>query len=212
MNKHLSKLPKTISKPLSYYNLDQLINFIARRFGVYLDTIWGFRHNIENINNLQLQASKITSKSIEELDRLNIYYGNGEPPLKIENMNNNSLHRRTQAQFKINNRPGKINYTYAIYNCLTDIYNHWKIFRDKHGLKDKEFPIIEYIGHVRNRAQHELPNEIGLIKANTIIDCQKNLSNYEFPKFKEGNDIKLSEQDCIALILEIELQVKRIIL
>lgn len=208
-DKRILCLPKNTNQPgISSEDLKKFIDLIVMRFGVYLDTIWGFQNNLEKINDVQSQTMEKYRISRETLDQVDFHYGNERPPIEIKLINEKSLHKRTQGQLKIDNGVGGVNNTFAIYNCLSDIYNQWKIIIHN----DKDIPVIDYIRQLRNRTQHELYDDKGFIKANDPIEMKKNLSGYPFPIFHEGDNIILTHKDCIALIQEIRLQLNEFLL
>lgn len=65
-------------KNINYQDLvNKLADFIELRFGVYLDTIMGFKHNLEHFQRGQQQATKLVNLSIEALDALPLSRGKG---------------------------------------------------------------------------------------------------------------------------------------
>lgn len=210
MNKRLLCLHKDINMTeFSLVDLTKFVNFVAKRFGVYLDTVQGFANNIEKMNLWQNQGMAMVSKSIDQLDQAYFTYGKELPPSTAEEFNEKSLHTRTQGQFKIDNSKIGINGDFAIYNCLSDTYNQWKLVKNNIGVTDdSDIPVMAYIAHLRNRTQHELYDDNKSIQANSLIEMQTSLSSYIFPKFHEGDSIRLSKDDCIALIKEIPLQIE----
>jgi len=73
-------------------------DFIELRFGVYLDTVMGFKNNIEKSVVRQQQASQLTKLSIEELDKVFFVYGDGPPSADLEECKKREIHRRTPGR------------------------------------------------------------------------------------------------------------------
>jgi len=183
-------------------------DFIELRFGVYLDTIMGFKNNFEKSIMRQQETSQLTKLSIEELDKVFLVYGDGPPSSDLEECKKCEIHRRTQAEFKKHNSPGGVNYDFAIENCLSDIFNHWKSVKKKMGFSNVNdeiiFPIMLYLRQLRNRVQHDLyPDRIVTEDA---ITTGKTQTSYPFPIFEQGQPIRLSEDDIKALVFEVRAQ------
>ena len=202
---------------INYQQLvDQLVNFIELRFGVYLDTIVGYKLNLERFIQVQYQTVHLTKLSIESLDKINILYGKGDPSLDFKECEKRVLHRRTQGEFKQQNGPTGVNYVFAIENCLSDIFNYWNSTKRELGFKKKSnalevddsdiFPVMAYMRELRNRAQHDLyPARIASSKEGPIV-MTKALTSYAFPSFEIGDPIWLSEEDIEALVFEARTQ------
>jgi len=188
----------------------QLADFIELRFGVYLDTIMGFKHNLEHFKGSQQQAVQLTKLPIEELDKLPISHGKGGPSSDLEECKRRELHRMTQADFKKNNTPGGANFNFAIENCLSDIFNYWNSIKEKSGfnkVNDSEiFPVAAYMRELRNRIQHDLYPERAIRTKKGSITIGKTITSYAFPIFEEGQTIRLSEEDIESLVFEVRAQ------
>lgn len=197
---------------INYYQslVNQLADFTELRFGVYLDSIMGFGHNLENGKTSQQRTLQATNLSLEELDKLHFIRGNGPPSSDIEECRRREIHRMTQGDFKKNNSPGGANYDFAIENCLSDIFNYWNVVKEKLGLKEVDdfdaFPVTAYMRDLRNRVQHDLYGERVAISKNGPISIKKSITSYPFPTFEVGQPIRLSEKDIEALVFEIRAQ------
>lgn len=198
-------------KNIDYQDLvNKLADFIELRFGVYLDTVMGFKYNLEQFQRGQQQAIQLTKLSIEDLDKLPISRGKGPPSSDLEECKRRELHRMTQADFKKNNSPSGSNYNFAIENCLSDIFNYWNAIKEKLDFLNVQdidiFPVTAYMRELRNRVQHDLyPERITTAKKGPII-MERAITSYVFPIFKVGQPIRLSEEDIEALVLEVRAQ------
>lgn len=185
--------------------VDRLADFIELRFGVYLDTIMGFQYILEKFKVSQQQTVRLTKLTVEKIDKIHLIRGNGPPSSDLEVCKKREIHRMTQAAFKKNNSPGGVNYDFAIENCLSDIYNYWKIILKKLVLantKDEDaFPVMAYIRKLRNRTQHD-PYGERIVTEKDAIEIEKAITDYQFPTFKVGQHIHLSKEDVEALVFE----------
>lgn len=203
----IGALPEAkINKSLQVAAIEQFLNFASKRFGVYLATIFGFRNNFNLIDNAQKRTSQLLKIPVVELDKRSFFQAKCNPPTELEMLEEKSLHKMTQCEFKIANSPGGINETFAIYNCLSDIYNQWKLLRADICIDDMEVPVLAYLAAIRNRANHELFDTDGYVLANTTIKMDNTISDYSFPIFEKGSRLILSDDDTCALIKEIKLQ------
>lgn len=188
--------------------VNQLADFIELRFGVYLDTTFGFQNNLEKFMAIQHQTALRTKLSIEDLDKIDLIRGEGPPSPDLEECKKREIHRMTQADFKKNNSPNGLNYDFAIENCLSDIFNYWNSIKEKLGLSKIDdatiFPITAYMRDLRNRVQHDI--YLHRTAVNDSITATKVSSTYPFPVFHPGQPIRLTKEDITALICEIRIQ------
>lgn len=203
----IGTLPEVkIDKALQIAAIEHFLNFSSKRFGVYLAIISGFRNNFILIDNAQKRTSQLLGIPLAELDKRSFFQAKCNPPAELGMLEEKSLHKMTQGQFKIDNSPGGINETFAIYNCLSDIYNQWKLLRTNICIDDMKVPILAYLADIRNRANHELFDTEGYVAANKVIKVDNAISGYLFPVFEKGSSLILSDDDTCALIKEIKLQ------
>lgn len=183
---------------MSSDNVQRFLNFTDKRFGVYLDTTQGFAHNRSRIDRIQKKDLSLLKTPIHIcLDERPFVYGQGAPS------EGQPLHKRSQGQFKEDNSPEGINYKFAVYNCISDIYNYAK----QEKLRYEGVAVLQYLWEIRTQTQHALyDSNYTLITKIKIIEYSNSLSGYVFPKFKEGDPIILTKQDCIAIVKEIRLQ------
>ena len=197
---------------IDYQSLvNQLADFIERRFGVYLDTISGFQYNLNNFERTQQQVAQRNKLSIEELDKALLIRANAPPSSDLEECISREIHRMTQSTFKKHNSPGGMNYDFAIENCLSDIFNYWNALREKFNfLKDisNAFPVMEYMKKLRHRVQHDLYEQRMSTEKKGPITLEKTFTSYTFPTFEVGESISFSTQDIEALVLEVRVQLK----
>ncbi|MFI5342809.1 MAG: hypothetical protein ACHQUC_01175 [Chlamydiales bacterium] len=199
---------------ISHYQslLNKLRDFIELRFGVYLDTIRGYQHNLKSFQSNQMQSVQQFGMSIEELDKQDLIRGNGPPSSDLEECRSLEIHRMTQGNFKRNNSPGGSNYDFAIENCLSDVFNYWNRIKEKLGLKAEKdldiFPITDYMRNLRNRLQHDLYGE-RKVPENEPIKIIKTVTSYSFPSFEIGHHVQLSEKDIEGIIFEVRAQFEK---
>jgi len=159
--------------------VNKFADFIELRFGVYLDTIWGFGFNMKEFDLIRQQTMQIVQLTPQELDRAHFIRGNGPPSSDLEECGRREIHRMSQGAFKANNSPGGANYNFAIENCLSDIFNYWNTLKGKNidnSVKEIEaFPIMGYMRDLRNHIQHELYDEK---KANKPIMVSNTITSY----------------------------------
>lgn len=171
MGDNLTASSQSTAKVVSSGEATKFINFVEKRFGVYLDTIQGFNFNLQLIT------------SHHNLDVNSIRYGVGIPSSDVNEFTEKTLHKRTLRQFKEDNDIGGKNAIFAIHNCLSDICNQWNILKKGIEINDKnEISVMTYIGQLRNRTQHELYDDQNVIKANSVVEIKEQLSIYSFPR------------------------------
>lgn len=206
MNKHL-----TISHCQSLVN--KFGDFIELRFGVYLDSIMGYQHNLKNFQSSQVTSVQRYGIPVEELDKLHLIRGNGPPSSNLEECRTSEIHRMTQGDFKKNNSPGGSNYDFAIENCLSDIFNYWDRAKEDLGLRSVKdldiFPISDYMRKLRNRLQHDLYGERMCSPEKGPIRISKAITPYPFPSFEISQHIQLSEKDIEAIVIEVRIQFEK---
>lgn len=190
--------------------INKLGDFIELRFGVYLDTIMGYQHNLKNFQSNQLNTVQMCRITVEELDKLHLIRGNGPPSPNLEECRRLEFHRMTQGEFKRNNSAGGSNYDFAIENCLSDIFNYWNRIKEDLELKGARdldmFPIADYMRKLRNRLQHDLYGERIAPPEKGPIRITQTVTTYPFPSFDIGQHVQLSEKDIEAIVFEIREQ------
>lgn len=205
-------MDKTVD--VNHYQLlvNKLGDFIELRFGVYLDTIMGYQHNLKNLQSNQIQSVQRFGRSMEELDKSDLIRGNVPPSSDLEECRRLEIHRMTQGEFKKNNSPRGSNYDFAIENCLSDIFNYWNRIQTDlklEGVKVHDIPIIDYMRKLRNRLQHDLYGERVASPENGPIKIVKTITSYSFPSFEIGQHILLSEKDIEEIVFEVRVQFEK---
>lgn len=190
---------------------EKITNFLTKleeRFGVYLDSVEGFKANYQNILKIQEDASRQFGLSIDQLDDKHIIRSNFPPSADLDECSRREKHRLTQRQYKLNNKPGGLNHQIALEDCLSSIYNQWDEFKacilKKKGMPDEKImPIMKYLNDVRDRLTHNrnYPNQG---KAREILSCELKYVLWEMPSFEKEKLISLSSEDLEAVILEVK--------
>lgn len=184
--------------------INNFLDFVNNRFGIYLDSIQGFYLNHKELlkNQRMSQRLKLT---IEELDRAYIRRSNYPPSPNLEECAQREKHRMTQGQYKANNAPGGLNYRTALEDCLSAIFNYWKEFKKivlkKGGMPDRQImPIMVYLKDVRDRLTHHKEYSE---KRKIIKDYPLKYLQYTLPSFAIDQNIELASEDLDAIVAEL---------
>jgi len=190
--------------------VNQFADFIELRFGVYLDTVWGFQLNMKEFNLVRQQSMQIVQLTSEELDKKPLIRGDGPPSSDLEKCGRREIHRMPQGVFKNNNSPGGTNYDFAIENCLSDIFNFWNSVKKELGFAEVDdveiLPVTAYMRELRNRVQHDLYGNRIVTPDKGPISIGATITSYPFPSFDIGKPIQLSQKDIEAIIFEVRAQ------
>jgi hypothetical protein len=175
----------------------KFLDLVKKRFGVYLDSIWGYVLIRNSLENNQGEASKKTGLTIEQLDQNNFIRGKGPPTTGKE------IHRTTQGEFKKNNMPGGLNYRTALSDCIVAFFNDWTTFKrdvlKKKGMDDKQISFLKYLKEIRDRITHTDKES----QKRPINSIKLKYTDYVLPAFEAFQAITLSEEDLEAIVEEL---------
>lgn len=199
--------------------IQQLVTFSNERFGAYLDMKMGFEKNLREIESRYQSFFLQTDPTVVDTVFKNTLPIDDQPFIRWGMCSNQDyfllsdykpcvIHQMTVREFKENNKLGGMNHNFAIENCITDIFNYWKIILKDFKVKirtQEVFPIMEYLGLLRNRVQHDLYGK-RIVTQKVPIEVKNPILKYPFPVFKPGDYISLTDRDIQALVLEIREQ------
>lgn len=104
---------------------DQFIKAVDQVYGLYLDTISGFRCWKNKFDAIQTQEAQTTNFTVDELDKASFIYGKGDP----RGNDSTRLHIRTQGEFKERIKENGPNYFEIAAACLVMINQYWDYYR-----------------------------------------------------------------------------------
>jgi len=186
MNKKKNALLSVLSFP----------DLVKRNFGYYLTIKQSLRLHHHKIVELQVIASKLVNKSIEELDAASYIHGEGHPN------DGRWLNILTQKEEKEYSALGGLYGQMALNHCLTSILNvSNEIFRLT-GRKVLDSSLRNYLQDVWNRLTHHSHYPTRTKKIESIKLTYK---NHTLPHFNERDEIHFNDENVFSIIEEIRL-------
>jgi hypothetical protein len=176
-------------------------------FGVYLDSITGFRKLKEwfeagQINTLGfLKKSNPELASLEYLDKTAFIYGKGDPnsPESIW------LHTCSQGEYKQRNSDGGLNFLFIGNMTIVSVYQFWEDFY--------RAAISELLGIKKNEITEPVMGDIRLLRRSIIHHAGVALPDIErcevIKWFKEGETILLDKAKFEIVVTEIKKMLQR---
>lgn len=186
-------------------DLQQFLDIINQRFGIYLDCINGFLLNVKQIEEWQKLAARRTNKPIEELDQAALIRSNHPPVADLEQCKKLEKHRIPQGVYKANNSRGGLNHSIALSDCLCAFFNEWETFKrdvlKKKGMRDDQIiPVLGYLKKIRDRLTHKDQKSA----QHRIEEFKLTTTDYILPGFDTSTNIELFEQDLDNIVLELK--------
>lgn len=182
-----------MSKP----SISEFMNVIDEIYGVYLDSTYGFKLLVDNIQKIQKKAIGLIGPmaTVEELDKRSFVYGKGSP------YDSHLLHQTTQGTLKKRNKKNALNYKVMGNLSAVQIYQYWEDkYREEIAnslKKDRDELRSDVFGDLRHYRQ-------AIIHNNGIAtqDCEDKVKILR--KFKRGEEIFLNEEQIFKIIREVK--------
>ena len=187
----------------NFNKAEDFLRFLHQTYGLFLDASAAFSQFANHYSETQKKIAKRLFLSIDELDKKEHFYGNGDPRDK----NSILLHNATQGEVKIRNREGGYNICWMGNFCLVLIYQFWEHeFREKivleSGYKNKDKLKLNIMGEI-NKYRHSIIHN----KGKTIREAKDNkILNW----FKDGEDIMIDKEKMNIIIVEIISELKKL--
>lgn len=164
---------------------DKYIGILHQLKGYHIDSLFGFKAYLKEIQALQVQSSRQLNTSINTLDKRGIVYAQGDPtdPSALV------THECTQGELKGRLKKGGLNENMVGQFCLVMAYEYWEKVRGSIAdiLKKKRNDIKSDIFGDMRYIRHDIVHNIG------IATKENSAKAFLLKWFKNGDPIIIND-------------------
>ena len=174
----------------------EYINTINDILGFYLDTVYGDNYLLKLTKKVQDQSSSLLNLSVDQLDTINMSYGEGDP----NDPDSEVFHYSTQGDFKRRIDKGGNSRVRIGQTCISQVYQYWEDnYRERVAISlnepknDIKLDILGDLRILRNSIIHN-----GGTATFDVYKCKK------IKLFNPGDEVKFTQKEIIGIISQVK--------